>query len=408
MRKVLVAVSGGVDSVVLLDRLVKQGEDVGVAHVHHGLREASDEEYEFVARLASSYQVPFHGKRLTFPNGGSQATYRKERYQFFAEIMDVYGYEEVATAHHADDELETVLIQLHRNVTEVKGIPAQRPFGKGLLVRPLLGETKNDLLKYALTHGLEWREDVTNKERTYLRNVIRHDIVPQLLNVWPNVVSEVGEVARIQRRDWDKRYEESERWIGQYVELGMKAFHVKLDDYARLDSLLRYTVNRLLSIRYGVEINEAMNRLLASKKDTGTYDLAENWMVSKQNRVLHLLKCPKQEVPPIEVIEHLPASIQFGNRTVSIYVETGSEGIPLDSLQFPLTIRTAMPGDRIRLRVGTKKVSRIFIDEKIDRKIRPFVPVLVDATGQVIAIVGIRVSEFLDKSDANCPRLMVK
>lgn len=410
MGKVLVAVSGGVDSVVLLDRLVKQGSDVGVAHVHHGLREASDEEYEFVARLAATYDVPFHGKRLVFPDGGSQATYRKERYRFFESIMNAHGYETLATAHHADDELETVLIQLHRNVKEVKGIPEKRPFGGGTLVRPLLKETKQQLVQYALTHSLEWREDVTNKELTYLRNQIRHEIVPQLLRVWPNVVADVGRAAKRKRIEWDERYVACGRWIDRYVDSGMKAFHVKLNEYVKLSLLERYTVNRLLSLQYGVEIGEAMERLCSSRKDIGTYDLEKEWQMHKRDGELCLMRRRKeaQEKFTERVIDHLPNTQQFGERTVTICIEEGVDGIPLEAIQMPLSVRTVLPGDRMRLRVGTKKVSRIFIDNKVDRAIRSTVPLIVDAAGQVIAIVGVRVSDFQDKSDVTCPRLMVK
>lgn len=408
MKKVLVAVSGGVDSIVLLDRLVKQGWDVAVAHVHHGLREASDEEYTFVANIAASYQIPFYGKRLHFQGRGSQAHYREARYRFFEGVMTEYGYDTLATAHHADDELETVLIQLHRNVKEVKGIPESRPFGKGLLIRPLLNETKEQLIDYARKTGLEWREDVTNQERTYLRNRIRHEVVPRLKEVWPTVLREVSETAKRARDDWNARYASCEHWVEEYVEVEMKAFHVKLEHFERLSSLERYTVGRLLARHFEVEVGEAMEKLMLSQKDTGTYHLTGEWFMRKQNGVLKLEQC--SHVPllrPVRV-DSFPAIIRFGERTISLSVEEGKEGIPLHEVQCPLTIRPMAPGDRMKLSVGTKKVSRILIDEKIERTVRPTLPLLEDASGRILAIVGVRVSEFLDKSDAICLRLMVK
>ncbi|WP_214830010.1 tRNA lysidine(34) synthetase TilS [Exiguobacterium algae] len=408
MKKVLVAVSGGVDSVVLLDYLVKKGWDVGVAHVHHGLRSESDEEYEFVSNLSRSYDVPFHGKRLTFPDGGSQAIYRKERYRFFEELMDHYGYGAVATAHHADDELETVLIQLHRNMVEVKGILRCRPFGSGELIRPLLNETKQSLLTYAASHQLEWREDQSNQDDTYLRNQIRHRIIPRLKEVWPDIVQKVSDAAEIQKKLWEERYAFCRRWVEEYVDLEMKAFHVKLKDYSTLSDLEKYTVGRLLSMRYQVEVGEGIERLFASTKSTAFYDVSDRQFFRKRNGVLSLLEREREDIPAHHIIEEIPARIQFGKQVITFWKEEGTYGIPLDDIQFPLTVRTAQQGDRIRLRIGTKKVSRIFIDEKIDRLDRPRVPLIVDATGRVIAIVGIRVSDFVDKSDAICLRLMVK
>ena len=408
MKKVLVAVSGGIDSIVLLDRLVKQGWDVAVAHVHHGLREASDEEYTFVAHVAASYQVAFHGTRLHFQEGASQAHYRKARYRFFEDVMNEHGYDTLATAHHADDVLETVLIQLHRNVIEVKGIPERRTFGRGTLIRPLLRETKVQLIEYARKNELAWREDATNQEVTYLRNRIRHEIIPRLKQLWPTVVDDVYDTAKQVYAEWDRRYQSCEQWIEANVELGMKAFHVKLDEFNRLSSLERYTVARLLSRRYGVEVGEAVEKLSMSQKDTGTYHLSGEWFMMKQKRVLNLVqRSAEASLHPIQ-IESLPAVVQFGKRTVSLSIEEGREGIPLNEITCPLTIRSLAPGDRMKLNVGTKKVSRILIDEKVERTIRPTLPLLEDASGRILAIVGVRVSDFLDKSDAICLRLMVK
>lgn len=411
MTKVLVAVSGGVDSIVLLDRVVRSGADVGVAHVHHGLRPESDEEFEFVHRLAKAYDVRFHGKRLLFPDGGSQATYRTARYAFFETIMREDGYTELVTAHHADDELETVLIQLHRNVVEVTGIPERRPFGGGMLVRPLLNETKKELLAYALANGLVWREDATNEQTYYLRNKMRHEIVPRLIDVWPNVVQDVGIAARRQRELWNERYHDVEKWMIRYVRFDMKAFHVKLEDVASLKALEQYVLGRLLSDRYGVEIGEAISRLIVSNQGAGRYDLEGGMRLQKYDGVISLV--PNANSVPIEspeeqVISSVPVKTSFGDREFSLEVATGEVGIPIEALAFPLTVRSSRPGDVMKLSVGTKKIARILIDAKIQRENRPFVPLLVDATGRIVAIVGVRVSDFPDKSDAICPRLMVK
>ncbi|WP_396128917.1 tRNA lysidine(34) synthetase TilS [Exiguobacterium mexicanum] len=271
MTKVLIAVSGGVDSVVLLDRLARSGTDIGVAHVHHGLRPESDEEYTFVEHLADQYGVPFHGERLSFPNGGSQAVYREARYAFFKAVMREFSYTQLMTAHHADDQLETVLIQLQRNVVEVTGIPERRPFAGGELVRPLLSEPKRELIAYAKRYGLEWREDASNATTDYLRNQLRHHVVPQLLASQPNLVQVVTETARYQRELWRTRYHQMEGWIEDNVQLEMKAFHVKSDELMRLRPIERYTVGRLLSSRYEVEVGTALESSV--NEHTGVWSL---------------------------------------------------------------------------------------------------------------------------------------
>lgn len=409
MTRVLVAVSGGVDSVVLLDRVIRNGMEVGVAHVHHGLRPESDEEYEFVRRLADKYDVPFHGKRLAFPNGGSQASYRTARYAFFEQVMQKFDYTQLMTAHHADDQLETVLIQLQRNVVEVTGIPERRPFAGGELVRPLLSEPKRELIAYANRHRLEWREDASNAEADYLRNKLRHQLVPQLLAARPDLVYVVSETARRQRELWDARYRRMEKWMDTSVHFEMKAFHVKLDDVLGLDRFERHVVGRLLSTRYGVEVGEAMERLLENPRGSGHFDLEGPWQLWKQSGNLSLQTTDRPLPLPTElVVTTFPACVTFGESRFSLEIVEEAHGIPLEAIELPLIIRSVEAGDAMKLSVGTKKVARIFIDAKIPREKRPFVPLVVDATGRIIAIVGVRVSDFPDKSGAVCPRLMVK
>ena len=409
MTRVLVAVSGGIDSVVLLDRVIRNGMEVGVAHVHHGLRPESDEEYEFVRRLADKYDVPFHGKRLAFPNGGSQASYRTARYAFFEQVMQKFDYTQLMTAHHADDQLETVLIQLQRNVVEVTGIPERRPFAGGELVRPLLSEPKRELIAYANRHRLEWREDASNAEADYLRNKLRHQLVPQLLAARPDLVYVVSETARRQRELWDARYRRMEMWMDTSVHFEMKAFHVKLDDVLGLDRFERHVVGRLLSTRYGVEVGEAMGRLLENPRGSGHFDLEGPWQLWKQGGNLSLQTTDRPLPLPTElVVTTFPACVTFGESRFSLEIVEEAHGIPLEAIELPLIIRSVEAGDAMKLSVGTKKVARIFIDAKIPREKRPFVPLVVDATGRIIAIVGVRVSDFPDKSGAMCPRLMVK
>ncbi|MFL9651960.1 MULTISPECIES: tRNA lysidine(34) synthetase TilS [Exiguobacterium] len=409
MTRVLVAVSGGIDSVVLLDRVIRNGMEVGVAHVHHGLRPESDEEYEFVRRLADKYDVPFHGKRLAFPNGGSQASYRTARYAFFEQVMQKFDYTQLMTAHHADDQLETVLIQLQRNVVEVTGIPERRPFAGGELVRPLLSEPKRELIAYAKRYGLEWREDASNATTEYLRNQVRHQIVPQLLASQPDLVQVVSETARHQRELWRTRYRQMENWIQDNVRLEMKAFHVKSDNLMCLNPVERYTVGRLLSMRYGVEVGTAIDRLLTRAQGSGHFDLEGSWGLRKQDGLLSLQATGQSLLAPHkQVVTTFPAHVVFGTSLFSLDVEDDTDGIPLEAIELPLIIRSVEAGDAMKLSIGTKKVARIFIDAKIPREKRPFVPLVVDATGRIIAIVGVRVSDFPDKSGAMCPRLMVK
>lgn len=178
MANYLVAVSGGVDSAVLLDILHHTDHHLVVAHVDHGIRGVdSAADARFVEGLAHSYQVPFVSISLHLGTHASEEEARNRRYAFlFAEAKRYDA--TVVTAHHLDDVVETIALNLHRG-TGWRGLAVLHRPG---IVRPLLGLPKSTLYKYALAHRLEWVEDATNATNTYLRNTIRHRLAHVSIN----------------------------------------------------------------------------------------------------------------------------------------------------------------------------------------------------------------------------------
>lgn len=173
----IVAVSGGVDSVVLLDMLVRASDaQLIVAHFDHGIREDSFEDAVFVQELARKYDFPFELGQAKLGSGASEEAGRKARYTFLHKLAKQHQ-ARIVTAHHADDVLETIIINIIRG-TGWRGLASLRNTPE--IARPLLQYRKVQLVKYAKEHQLTWREDVTNRETTYLRNKIRHKIMPQL------------------------------------------------------------------------------------------------------------------------------------------------------------------------------------------------------------------------------------
>ena len=168
MQTFVVGVSGGVDSVVLLDMMRRLPDSrVIVAHFDHGIRDDSKEDAIFVGQLAQKYGLAYHTKREELGRSASEELARNRRYKFLREIAKQYD-AKLVTAHHADDMLESVAINLLRG-TGWRGLAVM---GSDVL-RPLSDKTKANLLEYALTHKLEWREDSTNFSDTYLRNRVR-------------------------------------------------------------------------------------------------------------------------------------------------------------------------------------------------------------------------------------------
>lgn len=180
--KYVIAVSGGVDSVVLLDMLSNNSEaELVVAHFDHGMREDSASDAEFVRQLTEKYNLPYETKRVELGQGASEAEAREARYEFLRSVQKKYNAIAIITAHHQDDLLETSMINLLRG-TGRRGLHSLK--SKDSLLRPLLHIKKTDIHAYAKEHGLRWREDSTNEDTTYLRNKLRHDIIPKADEKW--------------------------------------------------------------------------------------------------------------------------------------------------------------------------------------------------------------------------------
>lgn len=197
-----VAYSGGMDSHALLHALVtlrNQGlVTVSALHANHGLTSYSDRWAEHCQAVCNDYAVQCHSERLRVtkrPQQSLEQNARRARYAWFADMITSAS--PVVTAHHGDDQAETVLLQLLRGggVNGLAAMPAVRPLGLGRLIRPLLEVGRSTLYDYAKTHGLRWVEDPTNADTRLARNYLRQRIVPQLRQRWPEVSAGLGQLA---------------------------------------------------------------------------------------------------------------------------------------------------------------------------------------------------------------------
>jgi tRNA(Ile)-lysidine synthetase-like protein len=176
--KYVVAVSGGVDSMVLLDVLAKQPDmELVVAHFEHGVREDSDQDRLLVEKAAASYAVPFVFERGHLGTGVSEARAREARYAFLRKVKEEQGADAIVTAHHQDDVIETAILNVIRG-TGRKGLSSLRSTEE--IIRPLLNIPKKKILMYAHEHNVTWHEDSTNLGDDYARNYIRHKVIPKL------------------------------------------------------------------------------------------------------------------------------------------------------------------------------------------------------------------------------------
>ncbi len=203
--KYIVAVSGGVDSIVLLDMMSKvSGHELVVAHFDHGIREDSSDDAEFVSGLAKQHNLQFEMKREELGVSASEALARERRYLFLRDLAARHE-AQIVTAHHLDDLVETVAINLKRG-TGWRGLAAL----DSDVLRPLIDTSKQDLINYAQANGLKWHEDSTNASDAYLRNRVRRTAV----SIPENTKRELRALQAHQKKLKKEIYEESRLLIG--------------------------------------------------------------------------------------------------------------------------------------------------------------------------------------------------
>jgi len=209
-KRIAVALSGGLDSVVLLDTICKsqaanQNREIYAFHIHHGLQKPADDWLIFCERLAKKYKIHFDFRllHLNTKEGNVEARARAARYEALADLCEEYGIEDLLLAHHQNDQAETVLLQLLRGagVAGLSGMSVHKHIQAGprplMLKRPLLDQSRAELEAYAKQHKLKWIEDPSNQDRKYRRNAIRKDVIPKLEKIQPEAVANLARSASL-------------------------------------------------------------------------------------------------------------------------------------------------------------------------------------------------------------------
>jgi tRNA(Ile)-lysidine synthase len=212
-QRIAVALSGGLDSVVLLDTVCKSvlvdkhPPEIWVFHIHHGLQKSADEWFVFCEKLAKKYQTQFDFRLLHLgedaKQGNIEARARNARYEALADLCAEHGVKDLLLAHHQNDQAETVLLQLLRGagVAGLAGMSEDRELKHGEMVitlwRPLIQRSKSDLEAYAKTNKLKWIEDPSNQNTQFRRNAIRKDIIPRLEKIQPDAIANLARSAKV-------------------------------------------------------------------------------------------------------------------------------------------------------------------------------------------------------------------
>ena len=209
-KRIAVALSGGLDSVVLLDTVckaqAKNQNQIYAFHIHHGLQKPADDWLIFCEKLAKQYKIHFDFRLLHLDGvneqGNIEARARAGRYEALTDLCEEYGIEDLLLAHHQNDQAETVLLQLLRGsgVAGLSGMPASRAIVSNASItlwRPLLNQNRQELEAYAKEHKLKWIEDPSNQDTKYRRNAVRKRIIPALEKIQPEALANMARSAEL-------------------------------------------------------------------------------------------------------------------------------------------------------------------------------------------------------------------
>ena len=245
--KVVVGVSGGPDSICLLNVLHELKYNICVAHINHGLRENAAIDEKFVTDFCKSINVPCFVKRVKLKENLSGMTLeeagRKVRYDFFHEVMEKENCTKIATAHNGNDNAETVIMNIIRG-SGMSGLKGIEPIRDDVIVRPLIECTRKEIEKYCLNKNLNPRHDESNDEAIYTRNKIRLELIPYIeKNINSNVVSNINRMSEI--------ISDEERFIKEQVDISYGACKIKefddklvcnLKEFNKLDNVIKIAI----------------------------------------------------------------------------------------------------------------------------------------------------------------------
>lgn len=445
-KKVLLAVSGGVDSIVLLHFMKSiphpERPQISIAHVNHQLRKESDIEENFVKNIARNDQIQFYSYRWEekdHPSVGIEEAARIERYSFFKKIMTNHQINYLMTGHHLDDQVETVLMRLTRgaSLNQLLGIRLEQRIilddKDGYLIRPLLIFSKEEIYQFADENRLEYVEDETNQELDFTRNRFRNEIIPLLKNEnekfnghVEQFASDLSDLLEISQEPINRAYDASVHSDKDIIKLNLKKFK----HYSR--AIQRSVITKILEKVYLGE---------AESYKTNYIDLICSWLIEGEvNTFLNLIGSYRVEKSYFEAVfmkknsleekktqaETSEFKIEDLNQWIKIS-ETESIGLFLrevtedtkesldESLEFdelliseanlhlPLRIRHREAGDRMSYKglAGRKKIKNIFIDDKTPPKEREEAWIIEDNKGLIIWLISHRKMDLFTEQETD-------
>lgn len=430
---IIVALSGGADSTALLDllsRLPGFAPRLVAAHLNHCLRgPESDRDEEFVRSLAEQYRIPLECRRVDVKAYSQREQLnledagRRARIDFFSELRASWRATAVALAHHADDQAETVLMRLLRGAGPggLAGMPYRN--GRGF-IRPLLGIKRAELAAYLAEQGLSWREDSSNQDTAFLRNRIRHDLLPMLEQYNPAIRERLAATAAVLSDEHHLLSRLTEEIVDQACDMDGDTFACSVKELSKMPPALRRRFLRLMLERLAGNLEHftgqhiaALERLLDSPRPNAVLNLPQRIIAVREYRSLVLRRASAQKPPAMDELAiagtgHYPLA---GGASLTLTAVPAAAAFrafrPLASNTalidpernpFPWHVRTFRNGDRIVPfgMTGSKKVKEIFIDAKVPLSRRRNTPLLF-CGDTLLWVCGLRFSQLARLDDTS-------
>lgn len=420
--KIIVAVSGGPDSICLLDLLTRFSKEFNIslviAHYNHGLRIGEDDlETHLVKKIAKSLGLPFETEKasgLDMHSSSLEDKARNLRYDFFERIRIKYKAHKIALGHNLNDQAETVIMRLLRGsgMSGLSGIP---PVRDNTIIRPLIEVKREDILGYLEQRDLEYATDSSNLDKRFLRNKIRLELLPEMIKYQPGFIEILGQLSE-NLRDEDSFLEmQADEWVGHRLvqdESGDSLINIssfKDIPNAFLKRVIRNIIKKFNKNLYGIEsghIHDVIN-LIENTRPNISIDLPKGLRAKKEyNKLIFTTKNTFPEFWSYLIKDEGRLYINEIGRTIIIEGsnnkpenkghtdDMNSVQLDKDSLSFPLTLRNFKPGDRfIPLGMtGHKKVKDFFIDLKIPPVRRKQIPILLK-DDKIIWVCGYRIDD---------------
>ncbi|MFN8165468.1 MAG: tRNA lysidine(34) synthetase TilS [Bacteroidia bacterium] len=418
--KTLIAVSGGIDSVVLTYLFKSAGIPFAIAHCNYGLRgEESENDEKFVRQLATKFECAIHvkkfnTKKIAAKNKKSiQETARELRYEWFEEIRKQHHYDAIATAHHLDDSIETFFINMIRGtgLAGLKGIPVRR----GKVIRPLLFSKRSEIESYAKRHRIRYCIDSSNAKDDYLRNSIRHHFLPLFKDNEENFERKMREAMDYFSFIDQLINEGIQLWRNVHVVSSEREHTIPLKKIREENDPVRFL--SLLLYSFGIP-NAQADKILSSQSAGKDFRFEKHRLLFDSDKLI--LQELSEVNAAIMEIDHLPAEISVGDHRY-LFTSLNAEKldrIPKDpslqvvdagKLSFPLTIRRWKSGDSFQPfgMKGRKKLSDYFIDKKINRFEKEKMYVLLSGQN-IVTILGHRIDDRYKVSQETHSILQIK